>query len=122
MPPDSSLKDLRLLFTTRILRMGAYGALAVILGLYLAALGFSEKRIGVILTLTLVGDTAISLWLTVIADRMGRRKVLVAGAILMLMAGIMFVISTNWIVLLIAATIGVISPSGKEVGPFLSIE
>src|SRR3954468_19147578 len=116
MPPDSSLKDLRLLFTTRILRMGAYGALAVILGLYLAALGFSEKRIGLILTLTLVGDTAISLWLTVVADRMGRKRVLIAGSILMALAGVVFVISSNWIVLLVAATIGVISPSGKEVG------
>src|SRR5207244_10113326 len=40
----------------------------------------------------------------------------------MVAAGMAFVLSSNWIVLLIAATIGVISPSGKEVGPFLSIE
>jgi MFS family permease len=115
-------RDIRLLFATRILRMAAYGALAVILGLYLAQLGFSEKRIGVILTLTLVGDTGISLWLTVVADRMGRRRVLVVGAVLMALAGVVFVLSSNWVVLLIAATVGVISPSGKEVGPFLSIE
>ncbi|HEV8290410.1 MAG TPA: MFS transporter [Tepidisphaeraceae bacterium] len=115
-------RDVRLLFTTRILRMAGYGALAVILGLYLAQLGFSEKKIGLLLTLTLIGDTAISLWLTVVADRMGRRKVLIIGAGLMVLAGIGFVISTNWIVLLVTATIGVISPSGKEVGPFLSIE
>jgi len=119
---DAPRSDLRLLFATRILRMAAYGALAVILALYLARLGFSEKKIGLILTLTLLGDTIISLALTVIADRIGRRRVLVAGAILMALAGLVFVISTNWIVLLIAATIGVISPSGKEVGPFLSIE
>jgi MFS family permease len=114
--------DVRLLFATRILRMAAYGALAVILGLYLAQLGFSEKKIGLLLTLTLVGDTAISLWLTVVADRVGRRRVLIVGSLLMIVAGAAFVISTNWVVLLVAATIGVISPSGKEVGPFLSIE
>src|SRR3954471_11078607 len=119
--PHSKL-DLRLLFATRILRMAAYGALAVILALYLSKLGFSEKKIGLILTLTLIGDTIISLALTVIADRIGRRRVLIAGSILMALAGLIFVLSTNWIVLLIAATIGVISPSGKEVGPFLSIE
>src|SRR3954470_17892414 len=102
--------------------MAAYGALAVMLALYLAALGFSEKKIGLLLTLTLIGDTAISLWLTVAADRFGRRRVLIVGAILMSVAGVAFVISSNWIVLLVAATIGVISPSGKEVGPFLSIE
>src|SRR5438046_2973334 len=123
--PDEILsanRDVRLLFATRILRMAAYGALALILGLYLAQLGFSKKQIGLLLTLTLVGDTAISLWLTVVADRVGRRKVLMAGAGLMVLAGAVFVLSRNWVVLLVAATIGVISPSGKEVGPFLSIE
>jgi MFS family permease len=119
---EQTARDIRLLFATRILRMAGYGALAVILGLYLAQLGFSEKKIGLLLTLTLIGDTAISLWLTVVADRVGRRKVLIIGAGLMVLAGVVFVISTNWIVLLVAATIGVISPSGKEVGPFLSIE
>jgi len=115
-------RDVRLLFATRIIRMAGYGALAVILGVYLAQLGFSEKQIGLLLTLTLVGDTAISLWLTMVADRVGRRKVLMAGAGLMVLAGVVFVLSKNWVVLLVAATIGVISPSGKEVGPFLSIE
>src|SRR2546421_12377540 len=115
-------RDVRLLFATRIIRMAGYGALAVILGVYLAQLGFSEKQIGLLLTLTLVGDTAISLWLTVVADRVGRRKVLMMGAGLMVLAGVVFVLSRNWVVLLVAATIGVISPSGKEVGPFLSIE
>jgi MFS family permease len=38
------------------------------------------------------------------------------------MAGILFLLTQNFFVLLIAATIGVISPSGNEVGPFLSIE
>src|SRR4051794_16865228 len=103
-------RDVHLLFATRILRMAAYGALAVVLGLYLAELGFSEKKIGLLLTLTLVGDTAISLWLTVVADRMGRRRVLIIGSMLMLVAGIVFVLWNNWIVLLIAATVGVISP------------
>ena len=52
-----------LLFTTRIVRMFAYGILGVILVLYLAAIGLSEARIGVLLTLTFLGDAAITLWL-----------------------------------------------------------
>jgi len=47
---------------------------------------------------------------------------LMAGAVLMIFAGVLFVLTRDFIVLLIAATIGVISPSGYEVGPFLSIE
>ncbi|HTI29897.1 MAG TPA: MFS transporter [Methylomirabilota bacterium] len=114
--------DARLLFATRILRMFGYGLLSVVLVLYLIALGISGAMVGVILTLTLVGDAAISLWLTTHADRLGRRRILVAGAALMLIAGIAFAIAHDPWILLLAATIGVISPSGNEVGPFLAVE
>src|ERR1044071_7107423 len=80
-------RDGRLLFLTRVLRMFGYGFLAVVLVLYLAALGLDGLTIGLILTLTLVGDTVISLWLTTNADRIGRRRVLVAGSLLMAAAG-----------------------------------
>ena len=114
--------DGRRLFASRVLRMFAYGSLAVVLVLYLASLGLDAITIGAILTLTLVGDTIISLWLTTSADRIGRRRVLIAGSLLMVVAGVAFV-ATSWVPLLIlAATVGVISPTGNEVGPFLAVE
>lgn len=114
--------DGRLLFLTRMARMFAYGFLAVVLVLYLDANGLSASKIGILLTFTLIGDTLVSLWMTITADRIGRRRMLVVGAGLMLFAGILFAVTNNFILLLMAATIGVISPSGYEVGPFLSIE
>jgi MFS family permease len=115
-------RDGRLLFTTRVMRMFGYGFLAVVLVLYLAAIGLDPVAIGVVLTLTLVGDTVISLWLTTNADRLGRRRVLVVGSLLMVVAGIVFAF-TSWLPLLIlAGTIGVLSPTGNEVGPFLAVE
>ena len=114
--------DVRLLFITRLVRLFAYGFLSVVLMLYLSDLGFSENRIGVLLTLTLLGDTFISLGITTTADRIGRKKMLIFGAVLMTFAGVLFTSTANFLLLLIAATIGVISPSGNEVGPFLSIE
>lgn len=112
----------RILFSTRILRLFAYGFLSVILALYLSQLGLNEVNIGLLLTLTLLGDTAISLWITTNADRIGRRRMLISGAILMILAAALFAATRNYYLLLLAATIGVISPSGNEVGPFLSIE
>ena len=114
--------DGRFLFITRVIRLFAYGFLSVILVLYLAELGLKETEIGLLLTLILIGDTLISLWITTNADRIGRRRMLIIGAVLMVFAGVLFALTRNFIVLLIAATIGVISPSGYEVGPFLSIE
>jgi len=114
--------DIALLFATRILRMFGYGFLAVVLVLYLAAIGLSGGEQGLLLGLTLLGDAGVSLWLTTHADRIGRRRVLLVGAILMLFAGFVFVATPVFGVLLVAATIGVISPSGNEVGPFLAVE
>jgi MFS family permease len=114
--------DGRMLFTLRTLRMFGYGFLAVVLVLYLAAAGLDPLAIGAVLTLTLVGDTVVSLWLTTHADRIGRRRVLIVGSLLVVVAGAVFA-ATNWLPLLIAAGIvGVISPTGNEVGPFLAVE
>jgi MFS family permease len=96
--------------------------LSVVLVLYLTSLGFSASATGLLLTLTLVGDTAVSLYLTTQADRVGRRRTLFIGAALMIGAGVVFAFTRNFMVLLTAATIGVISPSGNEVGPFLAVE
>ncbi len=117
LPPDG-----RRLFGTRIVRLFAYGLLSVVLVLYLVAAGLSEARVGLLLTLTLLGDTAISLALTTGADRFGRRRTLLAGAGLMVLAGAVFATTGNFVLLLAAATVGVISPSGNEVGPFLAVE
>ena len=114
--------DGRLLFATRFVRLFAYGALSVVLVLYLVGLGLSEADTGVLLTATLLGDTLVSLYLTTQADRIGRRRMLIAGTALMVAAGLAFAFTREMWLLVVAGTIGVISPSGQEVGPFLPIE
>ena len=115
-------RDIPLLFSTRIIRLFCYGFLSVVLALYLSEAGLSEGQIGLLLTLTLVGDALISLWLTTSADRLGRRRTLILGALLMAGAGVAFVLTRNIVFLTVAAIVGVISPSGNEIGPFLSVE
>src|ERR1700680_2400851 len=115
-------RDGWLLFLTRFVRLFAYGSISVVLVFYLIGLGLSESQTGLLLTLTLAGDTVVSLFLTTRADRIGRRRMLIVGALLMAAAGIAFAVTKNFLLLVIAGTIGVISPSGNEVGPFLSIE
>ena len=114
--------NITILFSTRIIRLFCYGFLSVILALYLAEAGFTETQIGLLFTLTLLGDAVISLWLTTSADRFGRKRTLLIGAVLMLSAGIGFVLTNNFALLALAAIIGVISPGGNEIGPFLSVE
>jgi MFS family permease len=115
-------RDVPLLFSTRIIRLFAYGFLSVILAFYLIEVGLDERGIGLLFTFTLAGDAGISLWLTTSADRLGRRHMLLLGALLMVLAGVVFLLTRNPLLLTAAAIIGVISPSGNEIGPFLSIE
>jgi MFS family permease len=115
-------RDGWLLFLTRFARLFAYGSLSVILVFYLIGLGLTEAQSGLVLTLTLAGDVVVSLLLTTQADRIGRQRMLIIGAVLMAAAGLAFASTRNLFFLIVAGTIGVISPSGNEVGPFLSIE
>src|SRR5262245_15748427 len=85
-------RDGRLLFLTRFIRLFAYGSLSVVLVFYLISLGLSESQTGLLLTLTLAGDVVISLYLTTRADRIGRRRMLVVGALLMAAAGVAFAV------------------------------
>jgi MFS family permease len=114
--------DLFLLFSSRALRLFGYGFLSVNLVLYLTGLGLAETTVGLMLSLALLGDVALSLWITTSADRLGRRRMLVVSALLIVFAGVVLASSRNpwWIGG--AALVGVLSPSGNEVGPFLSIE
>lgn len=104
------------------MRLFAYGALSVVLALYLHEVGLTETQVGLLFTLTLAGDAGISLWITTVADRIGRKRMLLLGAWLMLLAGIVFILTDNPLLLMLAAIVGVISPSGNEIGPFLSLE
>ncbi|MCJ1267973.1 hypothetical protein MMC22_007859 [Lobaria immixta] len=146
----NSSRDTKLLCLQRFVRLFAYGASTLILALYLSSLGISDARIGLFMTLTLMGDVVISFGLTLFADGLGRRKTLVAGSALMSASGAIFAFNGNYWVLVAASIFGVISPryvlscfnaslefsvvwhvvcasgslsaSGNEIGPFKAIE
>ncbi|HZS02092.1 MAG TPA: MFS transporter, partial [Chloroflexota bacterium] len=111
-----------LLFAACGVRNFAYGFLSVVLGLYLAALGLQPAAIGAIFTAALAGGAVMTIVLSGVADRLGRRRLLIVGAALMALAGGVFATTEAPLLLAAAAVLGTISPSGKEVGPFLSIE
>lgn len=106
------------MFATRMIWLFAYGLLSVVLVLYLTQLGLNEMSVGLYLSLTLEGDAGISLGITTHADHIGRRRILLSGAGLMVFAGNTYGVTDQFLLLTFAASIGTISPSGSEVGPF----
>ncbi|KAH7073809.1 major facilitator superfamily transporter [Paraphoma chrysanthemicola] len=117
-----STRDVKLLFAQRFFRLFAYGATFLILVHYLASLGISDKLAGLFMTLTMLGDALISFLLVLITDQIGRRKILALGALLMIASGVVFASSSTYWVLVLASVVGVISPSGNEIGPFRAVE
>src|SRR5256885_9886641 len=112
-------RDAAILFLTRFTRLFAYGALSVVLVFYLVSLGLTATQVGLLLTLTLAGDMAISLLLTTRADRIGRRRMLIMGAVLMAGRRLPVAPPKKLFFLLFAGTIRGISPPGNGSWPFL---
>ncbi|CAF9936287.1 MAG: hypothetical protein HETSPECPRED_010291 [Heterodermia speciosa] len=117
-----SSRDTKILVFQRFVRLFAYAGTTLVLALHLAELGNSDTRIGLFMTLTLLGDILLSLFFTFTADRLGRRNVLALGATAIITSGLIFGLVENYWVLLVGATIGVISPTANEIGPFRAIE
>ena len=118
----SATLDAKLLYGTRCLRQFAFGCSTVVLFVLLGELGLEGGQIGVLLTCIMAGDLVLTLVLTTVADQCGRRRTLIAGSVLALLGALAFGTSADFTLLVVAGTICVISPSGKEVGPFLAVE
>ncbi|CAO2656940.1 Nn.00g057430.m01.CDS01 [Neocucurbitaria sp. VM-36] len=115
-------RDAYIIITLRSLRMFTAGIPSLILALFFSALKFPDSRIGVFMTLTLLGDVMLSLLLTLVADKLGRRKILFMGSVMMAGSGVAFALSENFWILLVAAVFGIISVTGADCGPFRAVE
>jgi MFS family permease len=116
------MTDTTILFATRAVRMYGFGAISIIIALYLGERGLSSSLIGWVFTLALAGDALISVGVTQISDRFGRRKLLLVSSSLIAVAGLGFAFTGNITLLILTAIIGTISPNGNEVGPFQALE
>lgn len=118
----STSLDAKLLLGSVLIRRASFGFTNQVLTLFLESAGISKSRIGIFMTLTMIGDTIISYILTWFSDNIGRRTVMVIGCVLMGISGVVFAMSENFWVLLVAAIVGVISTSGDDTGPFQTVE
>src|SRR6266568_4005991 len=114
--------DARLILVMRGLRSIAYGLLAVILGVVLAGEGFEPAAIGILITVSLVGDMVGTYVIGLVTDTWGRRHTLALLSLLMAGTGLIFGLMTSYPVLLGAAFFGTLGTSASETAPFLPID
>jgi len=114
--------DARLIITMRGLRSFAYGMLAVLLSVALSNAGLSPSAIGGLITVSLIGDFCGTYVIGIFADRWGRRRTLVILALLMAGTGLVFGLTSIYVVLLVSAFFGTLGTTASETAPFLPIE
>jgi MFS family permease len=111
------------LISTRGLRGYADGLVAASLAGYLGdQLGYSATRIGVIVTGMLLGSAVLTMFTGTWGWRFERRLLLRAGALLMVITGLVFFTSTSFPLLLAFGVIGTMNPSGSDVSVVQPIE
>ena len=120
-PRDTSADGKRLL-ATRALRGLADGAVSVLLPSYLTVIGFSSLQVGAIVFGTLIGSAALTLWIGLLAHRLGRRRVMLAACALMFATGLGFATITAFWPLFVVAVVGTLNPSAGDVSLFLPVE
>ena len=112
----------RTILLGRGLRAFCDGYVAVLLPVYLLALGFGVIDVGLLSTLTLAGSAAATLALGAWGHRAAPRKLLLAAAALMSATGIGFAGFEAFWPLALVAFVGTLNPSSGDVSVFLPIE
>src|SRR5437762_12341495 len=107
--------DGRKLLITRVLRSFGYGYLAVVLAIYLKQIGLDDFLIGAVLAAALAGSAVMNVFWSLKADSFGRRKTVVVMGVLMFIGGLVFAVTDNIWLLLVAAFSGTISATSADV-------
>lgn len=125
--PDWLGRDLALLFAGRGLRSLAQGYLAIIVPLYLARLGFDAEQLGVVFTASAIASALLAAAVGILSDRFGRKTFLILISLMMAAGGLVFALSGNFVVLVVAGALGTIgrgggAGSGGAFGPYYPAE
>lgn len=112
----------RLLLIGRALRAFTDGYVAILLPVYLLALGLGKWEVGLISTATLLGSALMTLAVGQWGHRFPQRRLLLAAAWLMAVTGLLLAGFADFWPLLVVAFVGTMNPSSGDVSIFLPLE
>ncbi len=115
-------KNLWILCLAKAIRTLAFGAISVILALFLLERGFTTAEVGALFSATLLEDALITVMAARLCSRFGMRVILFLSCALIVCGGIVLAISEAKWILAIAVVCGIVSPAGYEGGPFAALE
>ncbi len=104
------------------LRSLAYGAVGVLLGIYLSTIGWGVRGTGALLTAGLAGIAVATLATSLFADRAGRRRTLIVLALLSGAGAAGLALTRNPALLFAFAFAGLLNGLGRDRGPAYALE
>ncbi len=110
------------IFAARACRGFADGFVAVLLPLYLLALGLGGVEVGAIATATLLGSALATLAIGAWGHHWTARTLLLGAALVMAATGLGFSVISSFWPLLVLAFVGTLNPSSGDVSMFLPLE
>jgi MFS family permease len=117
-----SNEPVRYLYLARALRDFGDGFIAILLPVYLTAIGLDALQVGIVATLALFGSALTTLLIGVVGAHVDQRTLLIAASGLMTLTGICFAASSAYFVIFLVAAIGTINPSAGSVSIFVPLE
>ncbi len=116
------MRDRRVLYAAAFLRSLATGMVGVLIGIYLAKLGFDPAQIGAVVGAGLAGAAGAALVVTLIGDRIGRRRTLVVVSLIGAGGGLVVAAVSGLAVITAAAFVGMLNGMGRDRGASLIID
>ena len=116
------MSDRRILYAGALLRSLATGMIGVLLGVHLARLGLDPAAIGSVIGAGLAGGALAALLVTLAGDRLGRRRTLVALALISGLGGLAFALVSSFPALTVCAFVGMVNGMGRDRGGALILD
>ncbi len=120
--PEGTYHGIAPIFAARALRGFADGFVAVLLPVYLLALGLGGAEVGAIATATLFGSAMATLAVGALGHHWTGRALMLGAAALMAGTGLGFSLMSSFWPLLVVAFVGTLNPSSGDVSVFLPLE
>jgi MFS family permease len=118
----TSPSNIALLYSARGVRGFGDGFAIIVLPAYLTAIGYDPAQIGIVATASLLGTALLTLGIGAVAARHDLRTMLLLGAGLMAVTGLVFPNVEQFAFVALVAFVGTINPSTGDLGVLVPIE
>lgn len=115
-------RDGNIIIAAAALRTLDYGFISVFLGVYLNLLDFSVVQAGLVFSAIMAGSALSNTLASWKGDTIGRKRMFIAMAVLMVAGGAAFSISSDFVVLMLIGVFAVTTSGGGDRTAFISLD